>query len=217
MNDQIRYSIENIKTSNRELWLQIFIVFVLPILLIKANVIEVDDRIWVLGILISLLMGVLIKEKWTWTMLGATTHRFKKYFVSYALFTVSTILLCYVFSERIGHEELLGWWKHGHFLYGFFIVSLFQEIGYRGYLIPALGKILKKPVFIVFVNALLFMFLHVIFPNPLIGLPLAFIGGVGFALMYMRYPSLPLIIVSHALINFFVVLYGFFVVPGLTY
>jgi hypothetical protein len=74
MNDQIRYSIENIKTSNRELWLQIFIVFVLPILLIKANVIEVDDRIWVLGILISLLMGVLIKEKWTWTMLGATFY-----------------------------------------------------------------------------------------------------------------------------------------------
>jgi hypothetical protein len=73
MNDQIHYSIENIKTSKKELWLQVFIVFVLPILLIKANLIEIEDRIWVLGILISLLMGVLIKEKWTWTMLGATT------------------------------------------------------------------------------------------------------------------------------------------------
>jgi membrane protease YdiL (CAAX protease family) len=61
------------------------------------------------------------------------------------------------------------------------------------------------------------MFLHVIFPNPMIGLPIAFIGGIGFAVMYLRYPSLPLIILSHALINFFVVLYGFFVVPGVTY
>jgi membrane protease YdiL (CAAX protease family) len=217
MNDQIHYSIENIKTSKKELWLQVFIVFVLPILLIKANLIEIEDRIWVLGILISLLMGVLIKEKWTWTMLGATTYRIKKYFLPYVVFTVATILLCYIFSENIGHEELNGWWKHGHFLYGFFIVSLFQEIGYRGYLIPALGKILKKPVLIVLVNALLFMFLHVIFPNPMIGLPIAFIGGIGFAVMYLRYPSLPLIILSHALINFFVVLYGFFVVPGVTY
>jgi membrane protease YdiL (CAAX protease family) len=162
-------------------------------------------------------MTVLIKEKWTWTMLGATTYRIKKYLIPYVLFTVCTILLCYIFSERIGNEELIGWWKHGHFLYGFFIVSLFQEIGYRGYLIPALGKIIKNPIFIILVNALLFMFLHVIFPNPMIGLPIAFIGGIGFAVMYMKYPSLPLIIISHALINFFVVLYGFFVVPGVTY
>lgn len=217
MNDQIHYSIENIKTSKKEIYAQILLVFILPILLIKAHLIEVEDRIWVLGILISLLTAVLIKEKWTWTMLGATTHRIKKYLIPYILFTISTILLCYLFSEKIGNEELVGWWKHGHFLYGFFIVSLFQEIGYRGYLIPALGKVIKKPIFIMLVNALIFMFLHVIFPNPMIGLPIAFIGGIGFAVMYMKYPSLPLIIVSHALINFFVVLYGFFVIPGVTY
>jgi membrane protease YdiL (CAAX protease family) len=217
MNEQIHYSIEKIKTSKKEIYAQIFIVFILPILLIKAHLIEVEDRIWVLGILIGLLVAVLIKEKWTWTMLGATTNRIKKYLVPYALFTISTILLCYLFSEKIGNEELVGWWKHGHFLYGFFIVSLFQEIGYRGYLIPALGKIIKKPIFIVLVNALIFTFLHIIFPNPMIGLPIAFIGGIGFAVMYMKYPSLPLIIVSHALINFFVVLYGFFVIPGVTY
>ena len=61
------------------------------------------------------------------------------------------------------------------------------------------------------------MFLHSIFPNPTIGLPIAFIGGLGFALMYMKYPSLLLIIISHSIINFFVVLYGFFVIPGVTY
>lgn len=217
MNEQIKYAIENIKTSKKELLVQIFLVFILPILLINMGAIEIEDRIWVLGILVSLLIVVLIKERWTPTMLGFTMYRVKKYLAPYTIFTIITIIVCYLFSEKIGQEELVGWWKHGHFLYGFFIVSLFQEIGYRGYLIPALGKIIKKPVFIVLTNALIFMFLHSIFPNPFVGLPFAFIGGIGFALMYMRYPSLPLIIVSHALINFFVVLYGFFVVPGLTY
>jgi membrane protease YdiL (CAAX protease family) len=217
VNDQIRYSIEKIRTSKKEIYAQIFIVFILPILLIQMHVIEIQERIWVLGILISILVIILIREKWTWTMLGATTYRIKKYALPYALFTLSTILLCYAFSERIGHEELTGWWKHGHFIYGFFIVSFFQEVGYRGYLIPALGKIIRKPLFMLLANAFIFMFLHIIFPHPAVGLPLAFIGGIGFAAMYMKYPSLPLIIVSHALINFFVVLYGFFVVPGLTY
>lgn len=217
MNDQINYAIENIQTGKKEICAQIFLVFILPILLINLGIIEIEDRIWVLGILISLLLVVLIKEKWTLRMLGVTSHNIKKYALPYILFTVVAILVAYIFGEKIGHEELVGWWKYGHFLYGFFIVSLFQEIGYRGYLIPALGKIIKKPIFIVCANALIFMFLHSIFPNPLVGLPLAFIGGIGFALMYLRYPSLPLIIISHALINFFVVLYGFFVVPGLTY
>lgn len=150
-------------------------------------------------------------------MLGLTTHRIKQYIIPYALFTLIAITLITLFGEKMGQEGLARWWTYNHFLYGFFIVSLFQEIGYRAYLIPALGKLVSKPIYIILINALLFTFLHILFPNPLIGLPLAFIGGIGFALMYMKYPSLLLIIISHSTINFFVVLYGFFVIPGVTY
>lgn len=217
MNDQINYSIENIQTSRRELSIQIFTIFILPVGLLYAGLVNSSYRIWVLVILISLLMVVLIKEKWTKAMLGMTTHRMKKYIIPYALFTLIAIILITLFGEKMGQEGLTRWWTHQHFLYGFFIVSLFQEIGYRAYLIPALGKLVSKPIYIILINALLFAFLHILFPNPLLGLPLAFIGGIGFALMYMKYPSLLLIIISHSTINFFVVLYGFFVIPGVTY
>lgn len=204
-------------TSKKEILLQIFVIFILPILVIYTGIVKGSDRIWVLGILISLLVIVLVRERWTKAMLGLTSHRMKQYIIPYAVFTLVAIVLVGMFGEKIGQEELTQWWVHHHFLYGFFIVSLFQEIGYRGYLMPALGKLLSNPLYVVLANALLFTFLHTIFPNPLIGLPLAFVGGLGFALMYMRYPSLVLIVISHSIINFFVVLYGFFLIPGVTY
>ncbi|MCX6755520.1 MAG: lysostaphin resistance A-like protein [Candidatus Nomurabacteria bacterium] len=217
MNDQIQYMIENIKTSKRELIAQIFIVFILPVLFIDIGIISLNQRIYILVILVSLLFIVLIAEKWTFIMLGISNYRIKKFIIPYTIFTLATVVFISFFGEKIGNEEVANWWRHSHFLYGFFIVSLFQEVGYRGYLIPALGKLISKPWIVVIVNALIFMFLHSIFPNPLIGLPLAFVGGLGFAIMYMRYPSLPLIIISHSIINFAVVLYGFFVIPGVTY
>ena len=217
MNDQIKYMIDNIKTGKVELITQILIVFILPVLFIDLGIIELNERIYILVILVTLLFSVLIAEKWTFIMLGISKYRIKKYILPYVIFTLVTVVLVSLFGEKIGNEEVANWWKHSHFLYGFFIVSLFQEVGYRGYLIPALGKLIEKPWMVILVNALIFMFLHSIFPNPLIGLPLAFVGGLGFAIMYMKYPSLPLIIISHSIINFFVVLYGFFVIPGLTY
>jgi membrane protease YdiL (CAAX protease family) len=217
MNDQIAYAIENIKTSKRELLIQIFAVFILPILIIRAGFIEGDDRIWMLVGIVTILLVILLREKWTRAMLGATSYRIKKYLIPYIIFTLISIILISMFGEKLGQPEVAQWWKHSHFIYGFFIVSLFQEIAYRAYLIPALGKLFKSKFFIVVTNALIFMFLHSIFPNPLFGLPIAFVGGIGFALMYMRYPSLLLIIISHSIINFFVVFYGFFVIPGVTY
>ena len=217
MNYQIKYSIENIKASKKELSIQIFLVFVLPITLMHLGVIELKDRVWVLAIIVGILILVLEKEKWTNAMLGLNFYRIKKFLIPYTIFTLSAIVFINVFGHKMGYEELSKWWKYDHFIYGFFIVSALQEVGYRAYLIPALGKITSKPVLVVLINAIFFTYLHTIFPNPIVVLPMAFVGGLGFAIMYMKYPSLPLIIISHSIINFFAVLYGFFVIPGVTY
>ncbi|MCX6757737.1 MAG: type II CAAX endopeptidase family protein [Candidatus Nomurabacteria bacterium] len=217
MDEQIKYIVENIQTSKKELLLQILLIFILPILLIDLSIISSGQRVYLLVALISLLVVILVEEKWTLLMLGITKYRIKKYIIPYTIFTLVTVATISLFGEKIGYEELNKWWKYSHFIYGFLLVSIFQEVGYRAYLIPALSKLISRPWLVVIVNALIFMFLHSIFPNPMIGLPLAFIGGLGFAIMYMRYPSLLLIIISHSIINFAVVLYGFFVIPGVTY
>jgi membrane protease YdiL (CAAX protease family) len=217
MHPLISSAIHHIKTHTTEILLHILIVFIFPVFLIKAGVIPIHDRVVFLVVMVSFLLVVLVQEKWTPNMLGLSNGTTKKYYMQYALFTLLGVLMLVAFGEKTGHEELARWWMHRHFLYLFFIVSLFQEVAYRGYLIPALGKIFKNPVLIVLTNALLFTFLHIIFPSLTVSLPLAFVGGVGFAVMYIKYPSLTLIILSHSVLNFCAVLYGFFVIPGVTY
>ena len=151
-------------------------------------------------------------------MFGMQKKLLKKYLRPYIIFTL--IMLCLIAASGeyiLKTEEVRKWWTHSHFLYMFFVVSFFQEIAYRGYLVPALGKLSSNIPMVIFANALIFTLLHTIYPNPMIGLPMAFMGGIAFCLMYIRYPSLPLIILSHAALNFCAVLYGFFIIPGVTY
>lgn len=217
MNPQLITAINKIRTGKTELFLQIILVFVIPIMLLDAHVVPLKLRSIFLIACVVLLLIILSKERWTLSMLGIQKTGFRQALIPYLIFTAIGFFFISQLGERIGREELAAWWRHPHFLYLFLIVSVFQEIAYRGYLIPALGKVSKSPLWILLCNTLLFVFLHTIFPGLLFNLPLAFLGGLGFAIIYMKYPNLPLIIISHSILNFVAVLYGFFIVPGLTY
>lgn len=217
MHPDLTQTIRQLKTPKPELVLQILLVFIAPVLLIRLDIIPISLRVPLLVVLVTTLVGIVHKEKWTFQMLGLVSRPSPKEAFAYSIFTIIGVIVISQVGELIGKEEITHWWMHQHFLYLFIVVSVFQEIAYRGFLIPALGKLMKSKVFLVLTNAFLFMFLHIIFPDLYIGLPLAFIGGIGFALMYLRYPNLPMIIVSHAVLNFTAVLYGFFAIPGVTY
>lgn len=209
--------VDRIRTGTRELSAHILLVFIIPIVLLNTGYIPIQYRVILLVVLVSTLFILLIKEKWTFVMLGFQKNTSRPEILAYIFFTLAGILIISQLGEKIGREEIAQWWHYPHFLYMFFVVSVFQEIAYRGYLMPALGKIFTAPDRIVLTNALLFTFLHTIFPPYIINLPLAFIGGIGFGLLYMKYPNLWLMIISHAILNFVAVLFGFFMIPGVTY
>ena len=218
VNEFFDATIKSIKTSKREIVAHILLVFILPILLIDFGIIPVTMRITLFGLLLVLLMFILFFEKWNFKMLGFYKGSIKKYLLPYALFTGVGVFLIVQFAESLTKvEELQGWWRYPHFIYLFFIVSLLQEVAYRGYLMPALGKLVGEPASMILINAILFTLLHTMFPGLTVGLPVAFVGGIGFAIMYYNYPSLPLIVISHSILNFLIVLHGFFVIPGVTY
>jgi len=218
MNPQLISVFDSIKTKKSVLFIQIVLVFIAPLILIHLGIIPISYRVVALSVIVFLLLLILIKEHWTRAMFEVTLTNAKKYFWQYVIFTIIGVFAISIFGEHfIGREELQGWWHYNHFLYLFFIVSLLQEVAYRGYLIPALGALSRNPLWIILANALLFTYLHTIFPGLLVNLPLAFVGGIGFAIMYLKYPSLPLIILSHAALNFIAVLLGFFIIPGITY
>lgn len=210
---QLSQTAEKIKAGKKEVLLQILLVFVLPILLLQTGIIPIRFRIWVLVVTVSILVIFLLKEKWTLEMLHIEKHNLKNFFIPYILFTVASVFIVIFFSERMGREEFSLWWSKRHFIYLFFVVSVFQEIAYRGYLIPALRKIFASPfLIIIIINALIFTYMHSIYGNYQLNLLLAFIGGLGFAAMYIKYPNLVLVTLSHSVLNFSTVLYGFFIV-----
>jgi membrane protease YdiL (CAAX protease family) len=216
MHERILQATKAIKTTRWELFLQIILVFILPIFFIQSGYVLPTDRVYVLVALVTILTIILFIEKWRLPLLGVHPIT-KKHLLAYTIFTLIGVLVIIGFGDQIGQVRLVQWWHYPHFIYLFFVVSFFQEVAYRGYLIPALGKLSSTPAWIILANTVLFTLLHTIFPNQLVGLPLAFVGGIGFSVMYLKYPNLVLIILSHAILNFFAVLYGFFVIPGVTY
>ena len=212
MLERLSQTAQKIRTSRKEIFLQIFFVFIFPVVLLQTGILPISYRVFVLIIVVSLFLFLLLKEEWTFEMLHIEVRNLKKYFFPYLVFTVAAVIIINTFGEKIGREELALWWSNKHFLYLFLVVSIFQEVAYRGYLIPALRKLTNNTFLIVIINAILFAYMHAMFTHPLVNLPLAFVGGLAFAAMYIKYPNLLLIIASHAALNFSAVLLGFFTI-----
>ncbi len=192
--------------------LQVVFFFVVPIVLLYFEIIPISGRIYTLLFVSLLLYGVIKKEGWTSEAVGLTTKNVKKFFGPYFFATIAAMVAIIEIARMLGVASVSDWWTNPHFLFLFFVVSFFQELVFRGILMPLLGRIFPDSFTVIVVNALLFAGMHVIYPNPVIGLPFAFIGGIFFAGLYRRYPNLYLVTLSHAILNFLAVWYGLFTI-----
>lgn len=191
---------------------QVVVFFVLPIVLLYFGIIPIEARVPALLLFCLLMLGVIRKEKWTAKDFGLSLKTIRPALPSYAIATGVALLAIVWFSKSLGMETAPQWWTRPHFLFLFLLVSFFQEFAFRGFLLPVLSRIFPDTFTVVIVNALLFAGMHAIYPFPEVGLPFSFIGGLFFALLYTRYPNLILVSLSHAALNFFAVLYGFFTI-----
>ena len=192
--------------------LQVVFFFVVPIILLYFRIIPISGRIYTLLFVSLLLYGVIKKQGWTSESVGLTTKNVKQFFGPYFFATVTAMVAIIEIARMLGVSAVSSWWINPHFLFMFFIVSFFQELVFRGILMPLLSRIFPDAFTVIVVNALLFAGMHVIYPNPVIGLPFAFIGGIFFAALYRRYPNLYLVSISHAVLNFLAVWYGLFTI-----
>ena len=190
--------------------LQIIVIFVLPVVLLMTGIVSVDRRLWVLLVFSLIVLFTVIREKWSWQNLGFGDKSFKKSLIPYLIFTCLVLFVIILIVKLSERSILRNWWQYPHFLFMFIPISFLQEFTYRAFLIPKLKILFKSGVWVVLINAMLFAFSHLIFPDLQIALPMAFIGGLGFAFMYYKYPNLILVSLSHMVLNFTTVLYTFF-------
>ncbi|HLP86525.1 MAG TPA: type II CAAX endopeptidase family protein [Candidatus Paceibacterota bacterium] len=202
---------DSIKKERELVWLQILYLFILPVLLLYFKVLPGDFRfIMLLGVAL-LLLGIIRYNHWTYKDMGIEKN-FMKDIIPYSLFTVGGVLFLIWLSNVVPHEPFLNWWKSARFLLLFIPLSVLQEIIFRGILMNMLRRAFSNPIFIIGLNACVFSLMHVIYLNFVFVLPMTFIAGVGFAWMYYRYGNLPLISISHTILNFTAMILGFFVI-----
>lgn len=192
-------------------WFQILYLFILPVLLLYYKVLPSNFRfLMLLGIAI-LLLGIVRHNHWTHSDMGIR-HDFMNDIIPYTLFTVGGVFFLIWLSAIVPHDPFLNWWQNIKFLLLFIPISILQEIIFRGILMNMLKRAFKSPIFIIGLNAVLFALMHVIYLNSIFVLPMTFIAGIGFAWMYYKYDNLPLISISHTILNFVAMILGFFIV-----
>lgn len=189
---------------------QIFFIFILPIALLIFGVIPVTWRMVVLCVAMLFMYGVIQNEKISDAEMGLGAKSFQRSIIPYILFTILGAVFLIRLSGHLGIRPSIVWYESPHLLFLFLPVSLLQEIAYRGFLFHKLRQLSSKWWVVVGANVVLFTILHAIYPMPDIMLPVAFVSGIGFALMYRFFPNLLLISGAHAILNFIAILYGFF-------
>ena len=194
--------------------IQIFFIFIIPVFLLVTNIIPTSIRIFVLLFGVIMIYGITWKESWSYQDFGLRVDNFKKSIFPYTIFTSIGVVGIILVANFLGYSPQDGWFEKAHFLYIFLIVSILQEFAFRSFLVPILKDIFPENFFVIITNALLFMFIHVIYPVPLYGLLISFMGGILFAWLYIKHPNLYLISISHAILNFTAVLYGFFILTS---
>lgn len=190
---------------------QIFYLFLLPVFLLYFKLIPGDYRFLVLFTVALLLLGIIHRAKWTYQDVGFK-HDWLADWKEYLLFTVGSVLFLYWLAAVVPHSPFLEWDDNKRFLVLFAPISILQEVVFRGVLIKMLVKAFNDVKVVIFINALVFALMHVLYINAVFVLPFTFIAGIAFAWMYMYKPNIILISISHTVLNFIAMILGFFVI-----
>lgn len=190
--------------------IEILILFVIPIMLLYFKKINFKYRIHVLILICLVTTFIIIFEKWSLNDLGIRIDNIKEGLIPYTLFTIIGIICLIIVARILKKKPEEKFYKQLHFIFGFVILSILQEFLFRGFLIVKLSSFINLPVLIIFINAILFTVMHFIYFNEKSVLILLFFSGIFFAYLYLNYPNLILISVSHSILNYFAVMFGLF-------
>ena len=203
--------------------IEIFVFFIIiPIILIPTNSnIAMFSALTTVAIIC---VGYLKYKKVA--LIDLKDFRFDKYLkiILYKFLIVATLIL--IFSYFFDPSKFLNL-PRSHFFLWLLIMILYpilsafpQEIVYRSFFFKRYGNLFKNKKILIFVNAFLFSFAHIIYLNPIVIL-FTFIGGLMMAESYSKHNSLIKVSIEHGLYGNIVFTSGlgtyFYHVQGLTF
>ena len=190
------------------LYLQMLVFLVLPVLSLVMGFVPLNGRVHILVLIILGIIFLIVIEKISFKELGLRVDNIKTTFIPYSILTVlgvfSLLFLMHIFNKH----PLENWWTHPHLQWIFLPASILQEFGYRAFFQTKLQKAIN-PYLAIFIISVLYSFMHILWKDPLI-LLITFMAGLGWGYLWYKYPNFYLLVLSHAILNFLTVLFGFF-------
>jgi membrane protease YdiL (CAAX protease family) len=190
--------------------IEIFLLFVLPVLPAFFRRIPKRYRLHIFAMVIAIAAVIVVIQRWPLERLGLIPGALWVGFVPYSLFTILGVLFIFALAKGMRYPATERWWTRPHFLFLFIPISVGQEFLYRSFLMHELSLVFDHPAAIILANAMLFAFIHIIYPNRTSNLIVSFLAGICFAGLYYYYPSLILISISHLILNFAATYFGMF-------
>lgn len=194
-----------------KIWLNIIGLVIVPVGLMQTGIIPASYHSEVLGAVFLVTLTVIIRDHWSLRELGIRTDNIRAALLPYVLFTLVGLACIALLAWSLGRTPQSDWFQNPYFVYLLFIpVSFFQQFGFSAFFMPQVKALTKHPFLAILLFALLFTYIHIIFPDSSLMLPFAFAAGLGFGTMYYFYPNLLLISLSHMVLNLTAVSYCFF-------
>mgnify|MGYP005857259377 CR=1 FL=1 len=187
---------------------EVFVIYYLPVLLILFNIIPFEFRFGMLVIITSILIVYSLIRKKSLKSLGIRLDNLKQSLIlnlSYsAIFVLLMLTLYYLNMIR---EPTLPKWSM-FFLFYVFISSPSQEFLYRSYLFNLFDHYkIKSNYTRVLFSSFTYAFLHLIYLDFTTFLT-PFLIGIGWGIIYQKYPNLIGVSISHAILGVVSILVG---------
>ncbi|MDO8628683.1 MAG: hypothetical protein Q7R56_02930 [Nanoarchaeota archaeon] len=193
--------------------LEIFLLFILPILLLRLKLVPRKFRFYMYIFIILLIFSIFIVEKWSFYQIGFRLDNIRSAVLPYSIFTILSILGIVLYAHLLNRKQVKQWWVYPHFQYGFLVLAFFQQIAFQSFLTHQLQILNMNPLVIILIVTTIFLFMHTIFNSFKEGIPLLIVAGIVYSSFYLIYQNIIIATLSHAVLNFISVLYGFFIDP----
>ncbi len=189
--------------------IQVFAVSVVPIALIKHKIIPQKFYLSLLVGVFLVIAGMTSLEDKSAFELGFRMDTAHSAVIAYAIISCIVVIFLILLAFIMKNKHASKWNEDPHFLFLFIPISFAQQFIFQGFILTKLQEVIS-PGAAILLTALLFGYMHTIYPKPLLSLILGTSAGVLFAALYTFYPNMFVASISHAILNFTAVYLGFF-------
>jgi membrane protease YdiL (CAAX protease family) len=189
-------------------WLQIILLFPLPILLIYFNIVPYAFRWGAVAIVMISIIAIFFKEKTHIKSSGLRIDNILTAVPFYGVTLFSAILGLAFITQLLSISFISNHTSYYHFYGPFLLVAFLEVFLYLGFLLPRLEALTEKPWLAILIASIIFAFMHMIYPSWLFVL-MTFPFGLALFTAYHFRPNLILAAITLATGNFMAVLYGF--------